>query len=725
MLIILYGPISHMGYVCRQYFHEKGFERVEKYNYIAPGTTAPLTPAYGTRNYVTKEEFEQNTDPLFRYQVDDIMVGCNRRHIAQAVNDEVNSLMTLSTGDIEFLVRMKSIYGRAVRMIYTYIDENSLRRIVEGDDRTAAEAQKRLAIGQQVRQGYARHPELFDDVLLYSGEDSTFDAANLHTQMDALMARYFPKKEEPVTYGDVVIPCVPEDEWYYEFVREVVEDDGYSVFDNSQLPENPAKRAAMLEAAIQNARMVTPIITADFRAEEGIGYAFVADIIRKYTKRAIAMTIDEVIDYSTDPDADLWDYVPDEALEDEEPLWFAAKTVGKLLKEEEDLIAYSQKAESYLRSGMYEEALQQQEQHLVLCHEADESLVPHSGMKLASILLVLERNQEALQTLCMLFDWIDMVAPLPEQWMDLFVVCCRRLQINEEAFYAQMVQKNEHMTPSRHEQMMGALRASYPLALKRAQENNFALDRSLVKRDFADTEAPNTNKTEIARLGEQALGLFEQLVQAAPSLSRQDLKDGYQRIIDYCREVGLNGAVAKECQERISTLNELKTIQNEKATPESTALKVYLGKAYPDSGYYDVFISYKSVNEHLARYVYNYLTDIGKMVFFAPETLHLLGNSDYTAEIMKAIAHSQNMILVSDIPDHLNSDWVRKEWEAFMTIYLAEKGARNLLVLLSDEVENVTDGLPVELWNCQVLRMSELKTRLPNYLRIGGVNPNP
>ncbi|MBR0447090.1 MAG: toll/interleukin-1 receptor domain-containing protein [Clostridia bacterium] len=720
MLVILYGPISHMGYACRQYFYEKGFEQVEKYNYIGTGTAAPLTPAYGTRNYVTKKAFERNTDPLFRYQVDNIMVGCNRSHIARAVNDEVNSLMSLSTGDIDFLVRMKNIYGSGVRMIYTYIDEHSLRKIVEGDQRTAAEAEKRLAIGQQVRQGYLKHPELFDDVIIYGGEDSSFDIQRLYTQIDALLARYFPEEEKPVEYADVVIPYVPEDEWYYQFVRDVVEEDGYTVFDNRQLPEDPDKRAAMMEAAIQNARMVAPIITAAFRAAEGVGYAFVVDAIRKYEKKAVALSIDETIA----ADFDAWYYDPEEALEEEKPLWLAAKTVGKLLKEEDELLEYSSKAESYLRSGMYEEALHYQEKHRMLCNEGYESLIPHSGMKLASIFLIMGMNREALQELRMLFDWINPTVSLPEQWMDLFVVCCRRLQMDEEALYAQLAQDNVHTTEERHRKMMGALRTAYPLALKRARENNYALDQSLVKRDFAAAAVPDTNKAEIAKLGEQALELFEKLVQAVPCLSRQDLKDGYQRIIDYCREMGLTGAVPKECQERISTLNGLKSVKKENATPESTALKVYLGKAYPESGYYDVFISYKSVNEQMARHVYNYLTGIGKMVFFAPETLHLLGNSDYTTEIMKAITHSQNMLLVSDVPGHLNSDWVRKEWEAFMKIYLAEKGTRNLLVLLSDEVKNVTDGLPAELRDCQVLHMKELKTLLTNYLRIGGINTN-
>lgn len=49
-------------------------------------------------------------------------------------------------------------------------------------------------------------------------------------------------------------------------------------------------------------------------------------------------------------------------------------------------------------------------------------------------------------------------------------------------------------------------------------------------------------------------------------------------------------------------------MENNTGSTYTEALKIYLGQALPMSGKYDVFLSYKSEDEVLAKKVHDYLT---------------------------------------------------------------------------------------------------------------------
>lgn len=710
MLVILYGLISKMGEECRQCFYEKGFQRVEKYNYaIRP----QLSPTYGApRRFVARPTFRKNTDPVFRYVVGGIEVGFDRQQITRAVNDETNSLLTLATDDITVLKEIKRIYGEKVRLVYVYIDETSLQQLVAADKKSPEETEQRLTIGRQVKECYLKNSALFDDVIIYGGDQSQFNLQHLHTQIDVLVERYLPAGKPAIVYGDVVIPCAPEDEEAYQIMRDTLENYDISVFDNAQLTGDDDERAAVMLDAIQQAKMVMPIYTRAFSKAAGVNRAFVQKAIQSHGKRhlAIRFTSQAVENNMSEENT----YKVERRYYVEE-LCNAAHTAAMYLINEEKLKQYAHRVENFLKLDMYEQARQYQEMHLQLCYDLFETLIPYSVTKLVSILAMMGNGEGAVHEMFTAMDYLD---PLPEELMDWVVKAGRQMDLSTDRLCAWMEQENTHWSEDVRKTRSEALRLAYDAALEREQTK---ATMGFVTSEAAVHVAP-AEAQEIAELGEEALQLFERVVRHSLQKSRQDLKDGYQRIIDYCCEIGLRGsAIPQACHEHIVTLDDDRAPRSvdETMTAENTALKVYLGKAYPSSGYYDAFISYKSVNEHLARDVYNYLTSIGKVVFFAPETLHMLGNSDYTTEILKAVEHAQNMILVGDTPGYLNADWVRKEWEAFLHVMRTEKADRNLVVVMADQEASKIDKFPKELRDFQIVRMSRYKEVLPNYLRIG------
>ena len=87
----------------------------------------------------------------------------------------------------------------------------------------------------------------------------------------------------------------------------------------------------------------------------------------------------------------------------------------------------------------------------------------------------------------------------------------------------------------------------------------------------------------------------------------------------------------------------------------------------------DVFLSCKNLNEdgvqtrdsEIAAEVYDFLTGKGLRVFLSDFTLEELGVSDYTREIDSALESAAVLLAIGTSADHLNSRWVRYEWESF------------------------------------------------------------
>ena len=180
---------------------------------------------------------------------------------------------TLYLGDslfehcLDFLAQIKQVYGDQVCLIYTYIDDKTLSAIIEEENDDADEREARRQIGRDVKAGYLQHQAIFDHVVMYGGEDSTFNFERLHQQFEKIFAAT--EEATSVWYGggDVCIVGMQEDAGVEEPLRATLEENGITVFATSQLPQQGDHLAAMTEM-VRHAKAVLPIISTHTRREE-------------------------------------------------------------------------------------------------------------------------------------------------------------------------------------------------------------------------------------------------------------------------------------------------------------------------------------------------------------------------------------------------------------------------------------------------------------------------
>lgn len=144
---------------------------------------------------------------------------------------------------------------------------------------------------------------------------------------------------------------------------------------------------------------------------------------------------------------------------------------------------------------------------------------------------------------------------------------------------------------------------------------------------------------------------------------------------------------------------------------------------------YDVFISSKSEDYHLAEKVYDFLTAKGLSVFLASKILEKLGESEYASKIDEVLDNSTHLIVVSSKLDYINSKWVKYEWSLFSSDLKSGYRQGNLLTILSNSIE--LKNLPASLRHRQSFRLDAFQENIMGYLvteddeRGKGFPPNP
>ena len=732
MLLILYGATAEMGFKSREYLMRAGFQPVEKYNYaVAPA----LTTRYGTRNYVTEEVFLENTDSLFRYEVGGIRVGFNQQQISEAVCDKSNSLLTLSTKDIAFLSEIKRVYADQVCLVYAYIDDATLKGIIAELDITEDEARVRYQTGCDVKQGFLRYREFFDHVVMYGGEDSVFNYESLYRQFDSIIGAKCLPYEDVTQYADVFISCTRKDMACYEQIRRALIQRGVSVFDDTQIKFG-SSLTDVIAGAIQNAKIVVPVITnhalnstwvmhetrfALERAENN------GTLILPVLDRAVSLDNVPVLKYTMAK-------LSCEIIADNDISAAAdrlADKISKLLSAETSLQSYSKKVENYLCLKMYDQAKHWQEAHLCLCDEVFEAsngtFIDYeacllSRMKLISILLDMKCCEEAMErSIDALNHSID--GDIYNVLLDQFALCCAYCGLSHEQVSVLSLSRLAEFRgfEANHnggDPKQADMRVRLSDILDRFGNalTNTETIRHGGEHEVSD-QADDENK--IAEHGELAMALFEEMLrEQSRGLSRHDLILGYERVLNYCKYLGLKGEVANQCISKIAELSALEDSETMSGSSAATeALKIYLGQALPKSGEYDVFLYYKSEDEIIAQKVYDYLTQSGKEVFFAKRTLPQLGESEYEEMIFEAIDRSRHMILIGSNPDYLKTSWVKDEWSTFNNEIREGRKMGNLLLLLTDDIVADKGRLPPQLRQKEIVRMSEFRSRILAYLR--------
>jgi hypothetical protein len=94
---------------------------------------------------------------------------------------------------------------------------------------------------------------------------------------------------------------------------------------------------------------------------------------------------------------------------------------------------------------------------------------------------------------------------------------------------------------------------------------------------------------------------------------------------------------------------------------------------------YSVFISHKKTDETehetrdslLAQAVHNTLVSRGIPAFLAQQDIPRVGETEYMRTIDRALDEVDILVVVSATPEHLESRWVRYEWESFVNDILS------------------------------------------------------
>lgn len=178
MLVILFGTTLEVGHNSRRFFNEHGFELVKKLNYIQRDYV--INSRYVVRNESSKEDVLKCD---FVYEVNGSLTGFNKSQIIDAVRGRKNCVMTMSPDNMEFIRQIKSLYGDYVCVIYTYIDETCLKDMTGRiSNPTDEEIAARLSIGKKIRDLFNSDRALFDGIVIYGGENSSFNFESLYNQ---------------------------------------------------------------------------------------------------------------------------------------------------------------------------------------------------------------------------------------------------------------------------------------------------------------------------------------------------------------------------------------------------------------------------------------------------------------------------------------------------------------------------------------------------------------
>lgn len=186
MLFVLYGAISGVGKDSRLFFEKSGVKLIKKYNYAE--STPKLTSISEPRNFVyDKHYFDEHTIPFYRYKVGDIEIGIDAEQLMDAVSGNGDYLLSISSTDIAFLSKLKVSYKDNVKLIYVYIDNNTLWSIIDKFDISEDEKKLRYDIGDSVKKAYNQNKSIFDYKIIYGGENSDFNTANLFDEYELIL----------------------------------------------------------------------------------------------------------------------------------------------------------------------------------------------------------------------------------------------------------------------------------------------------------------------------------------------------------------------------------------------------------------------------------------------------------------------------------------------------------------------------------------------------------
>ena len=185
MLYVIYGLTLNVSKVSRDYFTEKGIKNIDKINFETDNIKA--RPSDGRLNRASYEEVMACD---YRYESHGRIVGFTAEQISDAVSGKTDARLTFSSTDLQFLRELKNAYGNHVVIIFTYIEDKTLEKITNALPASDEEKNNRLEMGLSIKEHFFSDRDIFDEVVLYSGEDTVFNLENLKSQYDHIIKKY-------------------------------------------------------------------------------------------------------------------------------------------------------------------------------------------------------------------------------------------------------------------------------------------------------------------------------------------------------------------------------------------------------------------------------------------------------------------------------------------------------------------------------------------------------
>ncbi|MBE6959168.1 MAG: toll/interleukin-1 receptor domain-containing protein [Ruminococcaceae bacterium] len=211
MFIVLYGLTGEIGRRVRSHFDASGFKRMEKIYYSSSEEDITSISADGFSVFSTPDEIQSQCD--YSYLVNNRLVGFNKKDFERAANGAEDIFTSVACSDIDFLKNLKADYGNYVTLIYVYIDDATLENVTLCYDESCR--QQRLTTGRTLKHVYVDNPNLFDNIVLYGGEDSVFNEKNLLLQLDGIIERARSIEVKLNSQRKVALPYVGPDDYIF------------------------------------------------------------------------------------------------------------------------------------------------------------------------------------------------------------------------------------------------------------------------------------------------------------------------------------------------------------------------------------------------------------------------------------------------------------------------------------------------------------------------------
>lgn len=191
------GGTLEVGFRSSEILRGKGFDVIKKYNLIEENS--PISADnyknpegiykdwFNDKIYVSQEEYRKCD---FKYGLNGVALGFNQQQIMDAIHGMTDCILTIGASAIEFIEQLKQAYGDYVTLINLFIDECCYEKLIAAQSgMTSVEYDARVAAEMKMQQIYLKDYHLFDEMVIYTGEETVFDYKALEKQFEQIINR--------------------------------------------------------------------------------------------------------------------------------------------------------------------------------------------------------------------------------------------------------------------------------------------------------------------------------------------------------------------------------------------------------------------------------------------------------------------------------------------------------------------------------------------------------